>query len=199
MEQLIQKPVGVYLAVQTPQFNAGDATERLWVVVNFSKKDNEPAGHVLFVIDFVANVHCDEDKVMRLKNKFRLSNLSYCSQLAALESHVDDTIRISDKFKFDRFQFVTFDDFEIKIWRFDFQKGLLELLKRVPVECRDLSQIAVLKGLQMFAFVEKGFSEVENRIRFVTNEGKTMKSFKSNRYTAVQSLNNHHMQILNQL
>ena len=42
----------------------------------------------------------------------------------------------------------------------------------------------------MFAFVEKGFTEVENRIRFVTNEGKVMKSFKSSRYTAVQSLNN---------
>jgi hypothetical protein len=46
---------------------------------------------------------------------------------------------VSDKYKHDRFQFVTFDDYELKIWRFDFQKSVLELLKRLPVECRDLS------------------------------------------------------------
>jgi hypothetical protein len=47
--------------------------------VNFGKGDNEPAGHVLYLVDFVAIRHCEEEQAFKLRNKFRLSNLAGCS------------------------------------------------------------------------------------------------------------------------
>ena len=144
MQQLLQKPEGVLMVTSTPTFNGGECSERLWVMVNYGKRDQEQAGHVLYQVDLVACQREDEPQTFRLRSKFRLSNLAACSQFKALESQVEDAVRVSDKYKHDRFLFVTFDDYELKIWRFDFQKGVLELLKRLAVECRDLSQIAVV-------------------------------------------------------
>ena len=40
----------------------------------------------------------------------------------------------------------------------------------------------------MFGYIEKNQSE--NRIRFVSNDGKILKQFRSSRYTAMASLDN---------
>jgi hypothetical protein len=83
--------------------------------------------------------------------------------------------------------FVT-HDYELKMWRYDFGKPDLELVARLETDGKTLSEIAVVKHLQMFAYIEKGVKKAENRVRIVTNEGKIIKEIRSNRYTAVQAL-----------
>lgn len=47
----------------------------------------------------------------------------------------------------------------------------------------------------MFGYIEKNKSE--NRIRFVSNEGKVLKQFRSTRYTAMASLDNNSLSSVN--
>ena len=51
--------------------------------------------------------------------------------------------------------------------------GKLELLKRITLESSTISQIAIGKGLQMFAYIEK--ARPESKVKFVSNEGKVLK------------------------
>jgi hypothetical protein len=49
---------------------------------------------------------------------------------------VSDLLGVSELYKHEVFSFITGDSFELKLWQFDFSKGVLELMKRLPVECK---------------------------------------------------------------
>lgn len=42
----------------------------------------------------------------------------------------------------------------------------------------------------MFGYIEKWYDGSDHRVRFVSNEGKSIKQFKSCRYTAIATLEN---------
>jgi hypothetical protein len=55
----------------------GNICERVWIVVDYSRKDDSQAGHVLYQVDFAAPVN-ETDRAFTIRNKFRLSNLAHC-------------------------------------------------------------------------------------------------------------------------
>jgi hypothetical protein len=80
--------------------------------------------------------------------------------------------------------FVT-HDYEIKVWRFDYDKSALELIARIETTGNTLSEIVTIPNLQMFAYIERGLKNSENQARIATNEGQIIKEIKSKRYTAI--------------
>lgn len=86
------QPVGALLATQAAVHHAGNVTERVWIIVNYSKDDGEPAGHVLYMADFVGAKQADETTILLRSKKYHISYRAHCSQFVALKPEVSDPL-----------------------------------------------------------------------------------------------------------